>query len=158
MIPLQVILDTFDAGHILCRNPQSAALLLVLDKSPEMDDAILHNDVFQGQVRPRFRREPSEKLFANSAVINAGRFGNFDRRQGLQQVAARDDAHHLAVADDGNTLYAMVFQRFCDLSKRGCRVHGDEVGVMTSRATRACALAYSCAIAFGCSNSLSHHE
>lgn len=87
MIPLQVILDTFDAGHILCRNPQSAALLLVLDKSPEMDDAILHNDVFQGQVRPRFRREPSEKLFANSAVINAGRFGNFDRRQVLQQVA-----------------------------------------------------------------------
>jgi hypothetical protein len=40
-----MILDTADTGSVLGRNQDSAPRLLGLDKSPQMDHAVLHHSV-----------------------------------------------------------------------------------------------------------------
>src|SRR5713226_1917225 len=122
-----VIFDTFDTWNILGRQPQGMAFLLGLHNSPEVNDAISHDDIFVEQMRPALRLKLGNKPHTNGTVINACRFNNIGRRQSLQQVTACHNADELAILDHRDAFDPMLLQNLCDFGERNRRSDCDHV-------------------------------
>ena len=90
-----------------------------------MNHAVLHHDIIRVQMSPWLVLEFSDKLLPNGCVIDVlGRLC-FQGRQALEQVASRDDAHELAVAQHRNALDPMPFNESGNLGQSRGLLHAE---------------------------------
>src|SRR3974377_1600649 len=66
--PDQMILNGFHTGDILGRDLQRLPLPLIQNRAPELNDAIVHDDVDRAERRPLLLLEMLEQLIANNRV------------------------------------------------------------------------------------------
>src|SRR3954447_8343520 len=117
----QMVLYALNPWHVLSCNPKRPSLILGPDGPVQMNHAVLHHDVISVQMSPWLVLEFSDKLLPNGCVIDVlGRL-RFQGRQALEQVASRDNAHELAVAQHRNALDPMPFSRSRDRAQLRAR-------------------------------------
>jgi hypothetical protein len=121
----QMVLDTANPSHVLRCNPKRPSLVLGSNGPVQMNHAVFNHDVIGEQMSLGLIPELGHELFPNGGVINAlGRL-RLQGGQALEQVASRNDAHELAVAQHRNALDPMPFNYSGNLRHSRGLLHAD---------------------------------
>src|SRR5262245_1638118 len=114
-----MIVDRLHARRVLRRDHNGLALSFVRDHAPELDYAIPHMHIDEGNRRPGLTCELRQNAVANGLITGRSR-PDVAREAGerMNQVGATDDPNHLLVAHYGQTLDLMLLHQPHDLIER----------------------------------------
>src|SRR5260370_24961962 len=100
-----MIVDGLYARRVLRRDPNRLALSFVRDHAPELDDAIPHEHIDEGNRRPCLACEFRHNAIANGLITRRSRFDvALAAGKRIDQIGTANNPDHLLLAHHGPAL------------------------------------------------------